>query len=201
VRFTKTHERKGRDMKRITSMLIFGLLLVALAAATVASAGAGNDKPRPYKNSGTGGQLVPADPNFCNPIPGLQFCFKTASEGHASHLGKITETSEGIGTILVGNGFGGLCLLRDGSTLGLEIHNVGTGTAVAANGDELYLTFENTICFDFSTPPTGVAGDITGSQVITGGTGRFEGASGSTTTVGISTFDGFSLVATGTIAY
>jgi hypothetical protein len=185
-------------MKRITSMLIFGLLLVALAAATVASAGAGNDKPRPYKNSGTGGQVEA--PATCEPL-GSDFCFATSSAGHASHLGKITETSEGIGTILVGNGFGGLCLLRDGSTLGLEIHNVGTGTAVAANGDELYLTFENTICFDFSTPPTGVAGDITGSQVITGGTGRFEGASGSTTTVGISTFDGFSLVATGTIAY
>jgi hypothetical protein len=51
---------------------------------------------------------------------------------------------------------------------------VGTGTEVCANGDELFHTF--TITGTLST------GKSTGVHTITGGTGRFAGASGTFTT-------------------
>lgn len=52
----------------------------------------------------------------------------------------------------------------------------GTGTVTAANGDAVYLTYSGT--FDAPDPlPTWNA--MTGTYTVTGGTGRFEGATGS----------------------
>lgn len=119
----------------------------------------------------------------------------TTSSGNVKHLGKVTTTSSGTSGIDFGVP---PCELEDGSD-GVVVHNEGTGVVVAANGDELYLAFENTGCADLSG--TGVAGSLVGSQTITGGTGRFDGASGQTVSNGTAAGDGFTLVAIGTITY
>ncbi len=59
-------------------------------------------------------------------------------------------------------------------------HCTGTGVLTAANGDALYFTMTQ----DFN-PATG---DFTELEVFTGGTGRFVGATGTSTTSGTTTF-------------
>jgi hypothetical protein len=83
-------------------------------------------------------------------------CFEFAAAGRLSHLGNSTVTLSH-------------CFV---SPLCVE----GSATIIAANGDELYTTYEQCI----------VGGDgsfsyVEGTYTITGGTGRFEGASGSGT--------------------
>jgi hypothetical protein len=85
------------------------------------------------------------------------------SSGHISHLGAITN-SENLQFALVGpNG----------------ITWTGTGTIVAANGDKLFATISGTGAFG---NPISTAVDT-----ITGGTGRFAGASGMFTSTGLAT--------------
>jgi hypothetical protein len=50
----------------------------------------------------------------------------------------------------------------------------------AANGDQIFVAASGTSCFDLST---GLV-DLSGTQTITGGSGRFEGASGTLTVAG-----------------
>ena len=53
--------------------------------------------------------------------------------------------------------------------------SAGTGTITAANGDQLFIAFENTSLPDPADPLRIIA---SGPQWVTGGTGRFENASG-----------------------
>lgn len=111
-------------------------------------------------------------------------CGVYAASGKAAHLGKITES----GTYCAGEPVGpGLFPLS------------GEGTQVAANGDTLTYTFEEIV--DFSTEPFTAFGIFT----ITGGTGRFAGATGggTFTTVGMFLDEGLglSIEFEGTIAY
>jgi hypothetical protein len=84
--------------------------------------------------------------------------FTSSATEIISHLGKVTSTNSG--TIVV-TGPGTFATSAD-------------FTIVAANGDELFLTGTGTGTF---TPE---ASDTTFVTTITGGTGRFEGASGMT---------------------
>ena len=79
-----------------------------------------------------------------------------SSEGTATHLGRYTTA----GSFLV-----------DLTTAGAG----GPGIMVAANGDQLFNTGSG------QATPTGVPGElsIAGTSTITGGTGRFERATGS----------------------
>ena len=104
-----------------------------------------------------------------------------SGSGIASHLGAVTATGvnylyppvEGIARL-------------DGS-----------GTYTAANGDQMWVNFDNT-AYDLN------AGISTGTYVITGGTGRFTGASGSapfTTRLASSEVPTLVISAEGTICY
>jgi hypothetical protein len=82
-------------------------------------------------------------------------------EGKATHAGKSIFELD-------------YCILTTSMAGGL-IDN-GTGTLTAANGDKIYCSFTGTYAFSGGWPPT--LNTITGYGVITGGTGRFEGATG-----------------------
>ena len=82
---------------------------------------------------------------------------------------------------------------------GIVFTSAGRFTFTAANGDELTGTFENTGCLGITASTSGSA--ITGSQTFDGGTGRFEIATGETTTSGVGIGDLFELDAVGTITY
>ncbi len=87
----------------------------------------------------------------------------------------VITTAKGIATLTGASEFVGTycCNLTTG-------HCTGTGVLTAANGDALYFS----ITHDFN-PATG---DFTESEDYTGGTGRFVGATGRSTTSGTATF-------------
>ena len=74
-------------------------------------------------------------------------------------------------------------------------------TFTAANGDTLASTFDNAVLTITTTNPT--TGIATGVFVFTGGTGRFDGASGSGDFVVMQNLDtgDFTLTGVGTIDY
>ena len=78
--------------------------------------------------------------------------------GQGTHLGRFTATFHALVTLPAGTA-------------------VGTFTFVAANGDSVFATFTG------QSAPTNVAGVVSIQEIatITGGTGRFEGATGSFT--------------------
>jgi hypothetical protein len=84
------------------------------------------------------------------------------SSGHLSHLGAVTNT--GVQTI---------------SLIGNTIRFTGTGTTVASNGDELFATFSGTATVSSTAASTTV-------NTITGGTGRFAGATGTFSVTSVS---------------
>jgi hypothetical protein len=100
----------------------------------------------------------------------------STGEGTSSHLGKLTTS--GVVTLTWTTG-------------GVKV--TGTATTVAANGDKLYNTLEGWSVGE---------GALDGSFVITGGTGRFEGATGSGSVTSSVDDDGVqTAVYVGTISY
>jgi len=85
------------------------------------------------------------------------FRIEYAGTGHASHLGRSITAAESLLDTRV-----------------VPFTTTGTETFTAANGDEVFTSFDGT-----SSPPdpNGIA-YFAGSFVITGGTGRFLGATG-----------------------
>jgi hypothetical protein len=89
----------------------------------------------------------------------------------------------------------------DGPTLTLTLSV--SGKLYAANGDWIEYTGQDTIdLYNFATHE-GPTGPLNGIWTITGGSGKFDGASGSLTVSGLVDFTtlGFSIVADGTITY
>jgi hypothetical protein len=99
--------------------------------------------------------VVPCDPNF--------LCISIRGSGHATHLGKISESANFA------------IDLANPPKPGCNT-NSGTMTLSGANGDSISLALHGTGCFTSPTTQT-----IVGSYIVTGGTGRFRGASGSGT--------------------
>jgi hypothetical protein len=93
------------------------------------------------------------------PVPGV-FAVTTSGAGHASHLGRVTASST---ETLDFASSPGSTVLRDGRMV-----------LVAANGDELHWMYVGT-----GSPPgeQGIS-TISGTFMITGGTGRFSDATG-----------------------
>jgi hypothetical protein len=85
----------------------------------------------------------------------------STGSGTISHLGKVTMTESHTTTILASSGY------KTSAVTG------GEATIVAANGDELFLTFSGT---GILTGPGQFADTF--NYTVTGGTGRFEGAGG-----------------------
>lgn len=164
-------QKELKTMKTLTSFR--GLALGVLLALNLTSAPqAGDMIPAKYTASGKITSLVPlADPAT---VPlGTDFLYGTASiAGHGTMLGRYTLESEFL-----------IHLEFDGT----QFYSVSEGpwVATAANGDLLQGTFrhlEPMIVVDGQLVGSGV---FTGTSEITGGTGRFEGATGSETTDGI----------------
>lgn len=78
-----------------------------------------------------------------------------------------------------------------------------SGQLAAANGDLIYYSGDDDIDVSALLTQTGLTGSINGTWTIDGGTGRFEGASGSFTISGVVDFvtGTFTAVANGTITY
>jgi hypothetical protein len=95
------------------------------------------------------------------------FCASATGLGQATHMGKTTEAF--VGSVV-------LPLDQNGCA-----PESSTGTLTAANGDQVFVTSAGTFCQSSLTNATDV-----GSWTVTGGTGRFTGATGSgpyTTTI------------------
>ena len=112
--------------------------------------------------------------------------------GQATHLGLLDA---GLST-----------LHHDDCDLSLATFTLMTGVSgqlSAANGDLVYYTGDDVIDVSGLLAGTGTTGAIEGTWTITGGTGRFEDASGSFTINGLVDFvtGTFSAVAEGTITY
>ena len=129
------------------------------AARAVSAARGGSASPsRPAGGTCT---LV-ARPVVLAPLPGQPANVtrrQTAYVCQLRHLGRTTVTSTEAGTA----GPGGSAV-------------IGTATYTAANGDQLFTTFSGTATF----PTNGIV-TFGGTETVTGGTGRFDGASGSFT--------------------
>jgi hypothetical protein len=141
-------------------MVLTGLALAfaALIPASVQAKRGGTDRPFKAKASGT--------ENCTNVIPGPSFGqFFGQESGRATHVGKYTLYFDGVG----------------GPTDETFEHYEGTGNfnIVAANGDELFGDFD----FHATGDPLAIDhGDVI-EAIITGGTGRFAGASGTVTEI------------------
>ncbi len=115
----------------------------------VLTAKASKEKDRPFTGSYTTSSEILQPPPF--------FKTRITGTGHATHLGNGTFVA--LSTI--------------DFTTQPPFHLGGTATFTAANGDEFYTTFTGT-----STPNGQGTFDIINAHVITGGTGRFQNATG-----------------------
>ncbi len=138
-----------------TQLKVGFVVITALAVATVGSAG--NDlHARPFWGS-VSGPVTFVDNGVCNDITGATWQTMWAATGNLTHLGR-TEVQ------------GAHCSTPDGAfAVG------GEATLTAANGDEVSLTYTGTTVY-FSMEEGLVVQEV--KYIITGGTGRFEGASG-----------------------
>ena len=135
-------------------ILISGLVLAVVTMSPAAAMGAAKGTDRPLKGTTTSTATVSL-------ITGVG---TIVSSGHLSHLGAVTGSSDQQFALVGPNGFS----------------FTGTGTTVAANGDELFTTVSG---MGTLGPPV----QSTGVNTITGGTGRFADASGTYTTTNVST--------------
>jgi hypothetical protein len=128
-------------------------LFVVAPAAAVAKPG-GTD--RPVKGSTAGTTTV----DIATGVGTSQ------GTGTVSHLGKTTFTLN----------------LRATPTGPTTVAVSGTGTLVAANGDQVFVTVTGIATVPSLVPAVGQRLETTLVSTITGGTGRFSDASGTTTT-------------------
>lgn len=104
---------------------------------------------------------------------------ESAGSGHVSHLGAVSVA-----------GLNSFTPLENGL---LRID--GDGVFVAANGDQIFVNFDGSV-MDLGT------GAGTGTYVVTGGTGRFQGATGTADFASSSLApSGFTLVGDGTLCF
>lgn len=156
----KNHFQLGFHGKAISRRLLLPLACIVTLTAGLNWAAATDQIP--YKDAYQAQQLIGgADQVY---IGG----------GTATHLGKFTSVT----LVHVGDPAPGSALLPLS----------GTATATAANGDTLFSSF---VGFeDLASAPSGGPLHFFGSQQITGGTGRFTGATGSLTFSGLDFGDG-----------
>jgi hypothetical protein len=144
-----------RNSMRRTLLVLMSLLALAVVApgAAVAKRG-GTDRPWKGKGSGTTTFNIAT-----TPFPGT-----TEGTARLSHLGK-TSYSSNFAVTLTGP-----------TTFTIA----GTQTLVAANGDMLFLSFTGTGTFTGAFGP-GQTSQTMVIYTVTGGTGRFDDASGTLT--------------------
>ena len=144
-------------MKRVLWSLVVGvgLATAALAFAGVASAEhAVPSEAVPFDASCSGTATPPVNGH----VTSVAFCLTNL-------IGGSTEVT----TIALTPGPGPLCQT-----------NLGSAVLTGANGEQIFLAASGTSCFN---PFTGLV-DLSGTQTITGGTGRFKEARGALTVAG-----------------
>jgi hypothetical protein len=130
--------------------LLAALMALGVAAATAGTGGA----DRPFQGTLAGSAAFLPD-STCPPTDRRTW---SEASGTASHLGRVTMVSNH-------------CTPPANALTG------GRMTFVAANGDELYMTYSGT-CSAPPFPPVGEVFTCTTDNVIVGGTGRFADATG-----------------------
>jgi len=150
-------------MRKLITLAGLALAVVAISPASAPAKAGGTDRPVKGTISGTVSLNV------------LTGAFTADGTGVATHLGKYTVSLQGAVAITPEGVFGS-----------------GTGTIVAANGDQM----TGTLTLETPGQP-GVAHTTTIVMTLTGGTGRFSDASGTLTAiteVSPISFDGVTLV-------
>jgi hypothetical protein len=163
---------RGWDMRRLTAIVTICLLaLFGLVGPSAASS-----SHRPFHGTVSGEATFPAVSDaVCPPSSVWVGGRQTVSEadGVASHLGNVHMTSAH-------------CTPLTDKLVG------GDMTLVAANGDQLFMDYSGTCPFDpFSAVPGVTVLTCQTELTVTGGTGRFDGASGHADMVGRVLFEGF----------
>ena len=186
-------------MKNLSLIALFLFLLASWQQADeLATPGAlsqinqRSEQARPF-NANFSGALDPnSAPTACSgdlqPLLLLDYFIS----GNATHLGNLNAELSNLHHVNCDLSFATALLTTSVS-----------GQLVAANGDAIFYTGDDVINVFNLLTASGTTGTITGSWTITGGTGRFEGASGSFTINGLVDFltFGFSATAEGTITY
>lgn len=147
-------------MKSISVRFLLALLLVVFSA-TVAGKDI-NPHPRPFKGN-MGGEAT-FDFDFtaspCLQVTGAPWQTFSTMSGNLTHLGLAEYYSVHCSTLD-----------------GLQLLN-GEATLVAANGDEIWLNYTAELISHTELPPPPVDLVYLARNVVVGGTGRFDGASG-----------------------
>ncbi|MGI9642071.1 MAG: hypothetical protein ACR2N9_04730 [Acidimicrobiia bacterium] len=167
--------------RRFTRTLCLSLLVMALIAvsAAPAAAGGGNGNgrqvERPYKDrvvssSGPGTDCTTFEVIRTDPIIVECPYGPMVNERRTTHLGRNTNTLRGV----TRSQFPPVACVDYLGRPGIVSTTIYDAVAVAANGSKLFTHGHWTACFQ-----DGVGGNGSGMVTFTGGTGRFEGASGS----------------------
>ena len=142
-------------MKMTRDALLLSLALVTIAAPAVAG---GKKVSKPFKVWQTETITIDMRSGPVEDGMGLYFPFVPEQfDSHGTHLGNYVGSGEGRFYVFLWE------------TMAPAAMVVASGKYVAANGDEIY--------YDFSVEDV-EAGVESGGSTITGGTGRFEGATG-----------------------
>ena len=152
-------------MKKLFSAAVLFAALAAFVVTAAAADTGGSD--RPFTGTVSGSATFPED-STC-PFTGR----RTWSEasGVASHLGLVTMASNHC-------------------TPPADLITGGHMTLVAANGDEVHMTYSGTASAP-PFPPVGETLTVNSENVIVGGTGRFANATGQAHVTALVTFAGF----------
>ena len=173
---------------RVRAILLVSLLAVILVTGLTTSGVLAGDNPhaRPFRASmeGTFFPVNDGHPCFIFGLPGPVCAFELDGEGNATHMGTFVEDASWV-------------IEFEGPISGFI--QSGTATLTGANGDSIELSAVSGGRLDDFT--------IDADFDIVGGTGRFEGASGSITRTGVFSAEPpaflgtFDVTYTGTITY
>ncbi|MEP6794441.1 MAG: hypothetical protein ABJB16_08960 [Saprospiraceae bacterium] len=151
-----------------------------------------SQQTRVFKANISGTLDASSAPTACTgDLPGLALTGYSLS-GNANHLGILNKDLSVLHHDACDLSFATMLLTTSVS-----------GQLAAANGDLVYYTGNDVINVFNLLTGSGTTGTITGTWTITGGTGRFDGASGSFTINGLVDFTtlNLSVEANGTITY
>jgi hypothetical protein len=153
------HIMKNRNIQfKPTAGVMIPLLLVCLAAVFISAPNVASARDELPFNGTVSGYNEPPSGTACEPS------IRAINSGHANHLGRFAGTAE----------FFPRPCEPDPDLCENNIPYTGTFDWFAANGDEIYGTFEGYLC---PTETPGVYDNYETAEV-TGGTGRFANASG-----------------------
>lgn len=142
---------------------VIKILVVLLLACCVATATGEDSTPRAFKGSMSGEASFDFDftSSPCLAVTGAPWQTISTLKGKMTHMGLTEYLSTHCSTL------DGMQLLQ------------GEAMMIAANGDELWLSYTAELISHDEFPPPPVELTYLATNVVVGGTGRFEGATGS----------------------